>query len=116
MFESLNERPALQAAARLTFPGFKLWEPSQRPAGRDTSEASPLDWVVMKQTAEDVAFDRRVSVDDVQASVAVLPVSGVWWHRAAPGAVLCSVAAASDPVRAQALLRDAFDSWVMRQA
>lgn len=114
MFVSLRERPALQSAVRKAFPGFTLWESSQQPAGRDTAEESPLDWVVMKQTAEDVAFDRRVSIDEVQASIAILPVSGVWWHCAAPGAVLCSVAAAADPIGARALLRDAFDSWVMR--
>jgi hypothetical protein len=68
----------------------------------------------MKQVAEDVAFDRRVSLDEVQAKVAVLPVRGTWWRRVARGAVLCSPAAAADPQTAHALLRDAFDSYVLR--
>lgn len=114
MFASLSDRSALQVAARTTFPGFQPWQSSQHPVGRDSPAASPLDWLVMKQTAEDVAFDRRVSIGDVQARVAVLPVSGVWWQRAAPGAVLCSMSAASDPITAQVLLRDAFESRLMR--
>lgn len=115
MFASLSDRPALQVAARRTYPGFESWQSSQQqPAGRYSPGASPLGWLMMNQTAEDVAFDRRVSIGDVQARVTVLPVSGVWWQRVAPGAVLCSISAASDPVTARILLRDAFESRLIR--
>jgi hypothetical protein len=115
-FESLGDRPALQAAARVSFTGFKQWESTRPPLKRDGLSGSPLDWLVMKQTAEDVAFDRQVDLDAVQASVAILPVQGSWWSRVLPGCVLCSTVAAGDPATAQVLLRDAFDSHVMRSA
>jgi hypothetical protein len=69
---------------------------------------------LIKQIAEDVAFDHHVSLDAVQAKVVVLPVQGTWWRRLAPGAVLCSPAAAVDHATAQVMLRDAFGSYVMR--
>jgi hypothetical protein len=50
----------------------------------------------------------------VQAKVAVLPVRGTRWRRVAPGAILCSTAAAADPTTAHAMLREAFDSQVLR--
>jgi len=113
-FNCLAERPGLRDAARASFDSFTQWN-SQRPApGQDGRPHSPLDWSLMKQVAEDVAFDRHVSLDAVQAKVAVLPVRGTWWRRVAPGAALCSPAAAADPQTAHALLRDAFDSYVLR--
>jgi hypothetical protein len=113
-FESLAQRPGLRAATRASFGSFKEWTSSRPVPGRDGARHSPLDWTLMKQVAEDVAFDRRVSLDEVQAKVAVLPVRGTWWRRVARGAVLCSPAAAADPQTAHALLRDAFDSYVLR--
>jgi hypothetical protein len=113
-FDALADRPALRAAAHASVGNFKRWRSTQPVPGRDGAPHSPLDWSLMKQVAEDVAFDRRVSLDEVQARVAVLPVRDTWWRRAAPGAVLCSPAAAADPHTAHALLRDAFDSYVLR--
>jgi hypothetical protein len=115
-FGSLADRPALRAAAQASFASFREWESSRPRPGRDSTPVSPLDWLLIKQIADDVAFDRRVSLDAVQAKLAVLPVQGTWWRRVAPGAVLCSPAAAAEPATAQALLRDAFDSYVMRMA
>lgn len=112
-FSSFAGWPDLRAAARPAFEPYTEWGADRRAAGRDGSPHSPLDWSLMKQVAEDVAFDRRVSLDAVQAKVAVLPVQGTWWRRVAPGAVLCSPAAAGDPQTAHTLLRDAFDSYVL---
>ncbi len=115
-FEALADRPALRAAARASFAAFKQWESARPSSERDGMSGSPLDWSVMKQTAEDVAFDRQVDLGAVQASVAVLPVRGIWWHRVSPGCVLCSTDAAADPVTARVLLRDAFESHVLGPA
>ncbi|WP_375480723.1 hypothetical protein [uncultured Jatrophihabitans sp.] len=111
-FEALADRPALRAAARASFAAFKQWESARPSPARDGVSGSPLDWSVMKQTAEDVAFDCNVDIGAVQASVAVLPVRGIWWHRVSPGCVMCSTDAAGDPVTVQVLLRDAFESQV----
>jgi len=115
-FTMLADRPSLQVAAQASFARFREWESSRPQPGRGGEAVSPLDWTVMKQVAEEVAFDRQLSLDAVQAKVAVLPVHGRWWCRVVPGAVLCSTAAAADPRTAQVLLRDAFDSYVTRLA
>lgn len=113
-FESLSDRPALQAAVRAGFPELGVWESSRPRPGREGRPVSSLQWSVIKQVAEDVAFDRQVSPEAVRAKVAVLRVQGAWWRRFVPGAVLCSPSAAADRSMAQALLRDAFDSYLMR--
>lgn len=113
-FKALAERPGLRAAARASFERFTQWNSARLAPGRDGRPRSPLDWALMKQVAEDVAFDHHVGLDAVQAKVAVLPVRDTWWRRVAPGAVLCSPAAAADPTTAHALLREAFDSHVLR--
>lgn len=109
-FDALVDWPALRAAAQASVDSFREWESARRPRHPNGRPASLLDWSVMKQVAEDVAFDRRVPLESVQARVVVLPVHGVWWRRQAPGVVLCSPAAASDAATSHALLRDAFDS------
>ena len=53
---------------------------------------------LIRQTAEDVAFDRSVVVGDVRARAVVLDVEGGWWHLLAPGIVLCSMAETAEPV------------------
>ncbi len=110
-FAALAARPALRAAARASFPAYLQWQSDQPEPARD-SLVHPLDWELMKQTADDVAFDRGVDLGAVQAKVAIIAVDEVWWQRSAPGRVVCSRAAAGDPSAAQALLWDAFDSHV----
>ncbi|WP_375497979.1 hypothetical protein [uncultured Jatrophihabitans sp.] len=103
-FDALADRPELQAAAQAVFDDHHVWGrllPQRR---------TELDWALLKQTAEDVAFDHRVSIDRVRAHIVFLPVDGVWWARVRPGCVLCSAAAVDDPVTAQTLVRDAFVS------
>lgn len=113
-FETLADRPALRAAAQASFDRFREWESARRPPHPAGKPESLLDWSVMQQVAEDVPFDRQVRLDAVQARVIVLPVHGIWWQRQAPGVVLCSPAAARDPVTSHTLLHDAFDSHVRR--
>jgi hypothetical protein len=111
-FTALANRPQLQAAAGATFEDFTRWQSTIRPRSREPRQRGLLEWSLIKQTAEDVAFDRRVDIDAARATVVIVSVHGLWWRRVAPGAVLCSVGAATDPLTAQTLLRDAFDSRI----
>lgn len=109
-FGALADRPALRTAARASVADFL-----HRQRGRDRHDLDkpprpPLGWELIKQVAEDVAFDRRVGLDAVRGIVAILPVRSVWWARVAPGAALCSDSAARDPRTAAALLHDVFES------
>lgn len=120
-FDALADRSALRAVVHAAFDDFRRWESargSARPGGGQESplewSVMKLEWSVMKQVAEDVAFDRGVRLDAVRARVVLLPVQGMWWHRQAPGAVLCSPEAARDPMTSYAVLHDAFDSYVTR--
>ncbi len=103
-FAALADRPQLQAIARAVVTGHRSWSRSFSWRGAE------LEWTLLKQIAEDVAFDHRVSIDRVRARIVFVPVDGSWWTRVAPGCVLCSPAAAEHPVAAQALVRDAFVS------
>lgn len=75
-----------------------------------------MGWELTKQVVEDVAFDRQVPLDALRAKITVLRVRGSWWRRVAPGCVLCSPAALAAASTGQALLRDALDSFVRRNA
>jgi hypothetical protein len=112
LFNVLADRIDLQRAARASVDEFRRWEPSTRPDLTAGRPEAPLEWALIKQIADDVAFDRSVSPNLVRAKITILPVEGVWWRQMAPGVVFCSTAAAADRGTAQALLRDAFDSQV----
>lgn len=110
-FAALANRPELRIAARALFEEAALWVdagPRRRPT--DAHAAGRFPWSLVRDVAEDVAFDRQVGLDAVQGSVELLAVVGVWWAPAAPGAVLCSVEAAGDPTVTHAVLRAAFES------
>ncbi|MGY1843009.1 hypothetical protein [Modestobacter sp. SYSU DS0875] len=108
-FAALADRPALQRAAVDTFPHAHRWVNQLRLEQRDEREGS-FPYRLVRQVAEDVAFDRRVDPGAVRASAVVLEVEGNWWHLLAPGAVGCSRAAAADPTTAELVLRRAFES------
>ena len=112
LFNALADRPELQAAAQDCIEGFRHWASPTRSRLTTGRPGELLEWALIRQVAEDVAFDRGVSLDKVQAKITVLPVEGTWWQRIAPGVVFCSTAAALDRNVAHALLRDAFDSQV----
>jgi hypothetical protein len=75
------------------------------PAGRPA-----FAWQVVREVAEDVAFDHAVELDRVRGVALVLPVEGLWWQLAGPGAVLCSAAATADPLTGRVALSAAFES------
>lgn len=112
LFTVLSDRLELQGAARASIEEFRQWATPTRPRLTTGRPEEPLEWALIKQVAEDVAFDHAVSPDRVRATITVLPVEGLWWRQITPGVVFCSTAAAADRGTAQALLRAAFDSQV----
>jgi hypothetical protein len=107
-FQALSDRPELQAAAVATHPAAIRWENGEaqlRPPG-----SSRIGWAMLKEIAEAVAFDRRVSSEAIYGTALVLDLDGSWWHRPAPGLALCSAAALADSHTAQVIVRDIFES------
>ena len=112
-FAALADRPALHRAAIETFLDAHRRVGRQRQDVRADRHGCFPSWLV-RQVAEDVAFDRSVDVGAVRASAVVLDVEGSWWHLLAPGTVVCSPAAAAEPETAQRVLRRAFESGLLR--
>jgi hypothetical protein len=107
-FAGLADLPELRSAARAT-PGVPRAVPD-RAGGPHGTFAYDL----VRQVAEDVAFDRSVEPARVTGAAVVLDVQGLWWHEIGTGALLCSRAAAEDPRAAHQVLRRAFESGLRR--
>ena len=75
-----------------------------------TSRPQTFPWVVVRDTAEAVAAAWGVDAGAVDGAASVLVVEGAWWDLVAPRFALCSVAAATDPGVAGAMLRSVFES------
>lgn len=112
-FAALADRPALRRAVVETFPEALRWV-DRLDAGSRAERAGSFPYGLVRQVAEDVAFDRQVDVGAVRASAVVLEVEGIWWHLLAPGAVVCSAGATADPHTAHLVLRRAFESGLRR--
>lgn len=111
-FASRTDRPALRAALRASFPEALRWADQLRRTLLEPPQGSPttFDYQLVRAVAEQTIRYYRVSPDAVTACAVVLPVEGCWWYRYEPGAIVCSVPAAADPVVARAVLTDAFAS------
>lgn len=103
-FAGLGDRPELRRTAVAV--AADPWDRRRRPEPPEGT----FGYELVRQVAEDVAFDRGVSPDRVTGAAVVLDVQGPWWHALAPGVVLCSRAATQDPRTAHAVLRHAFES------
>ena len=103
-FAGLGDRPELRGAAVAVAGG-----PWDRRRHHERPEGT-FGYELVRQVAEDVAFDRRVSPDRVTGAAVVLDVRGTWWHAPAPGVVLCSRAVTADPRTAHRVLREALES------
>jgi hypothetical protein len=112
-FAALGNRPLLHRAVVESFPEAHRWVNRPR-RGAGAAPAPSFPYELIRQVAEDVAFDRSVDSGQVRASAVVLDVEGSWWHLLAPGTVICSVAAAAAPFTAQLLVRQAFESGLPR--
>lgn len=108
-FVELADYPALQKAAQTAFTAGCLWAGDMR-----RSLLSPhgelFDWTLTREVAEEVARTLRVGLGRVQAQAIVLIVEGIWWQRFAPGVILCSPAAALNPMIARDILQSGFRS------
>lgn len=112
-FAVLADRPALHRAVVETFAHGRSWVNGLRLEHR-SRRGGRFPYRLVRQVAEDVAFDRSVDVGDVRASALVLEVEGSWWHLLAAGRVVCSAAATANSVSAQLVLRQAFESGLPR--
>jgi hypothetical protein len=103
-FTSLESAPELRTTVRASFavgrevPHEPYWDESP----------GYFDYDIVRSTAESVAADTGVSSGEIDGVAHVLPVQGIWWHLPGPGCVLCSSAAAIDPVSAAEVLRTVF--------
>jgi len=112
-FEALADRAALHRVVVQAFPQAHGWvNRLDRGVGGGRTGWFPFELV--RQVAEDVAFDRSVDVGDVRASAQLLAVEGNWWQLIGPGTAVCSVGAASEPAVARQVLRQAFVSGLPR--
>ena len=111
--------PVLRAVADLVEEDAHRWTTQQRREMVADLARGDLDAVrrgsvpcpVVREVAEDVAFDRGVDPGRVRATVLLLDVeddAGAWWREVAPGVALCSFDAALHPVTARVVLRRAF--------
>jgi hypothetical protein len=108
-FMALADVPLLRAAIRASFGDAVRWQ-----QGRTVDFGDVLGWALTKRAVDDVAFDRQVRVDTLDGALLVLPVSGLWWRRIAPGQLLCSEAAARSPQTNYEILYEVFASGLDR--
>lgn len=69
-----------------------------------------FEYALIREVAEETARRHGVSPGEVAACAVLLPVEGRWWRHCAPGAVACSLHAATDPALARDALAAAFES------
>lgn len=104
-FESLASMPDLRAVAAATFADGRrlLCREHRTPAGE-------FGYQVVSAAAEAAAAEFGVSPGEIDGTVDVLEVRGVWFNLSGPGYALCSRGAAGDPAVARQLLRAVFAS------
>lgn len=108
-FTALADRPALRTAVASTFFQACRWsDEARRPSTQ--GQRALFAWSLVRDVAEDVAFDHGVDVGDVDGAVLVLAVEGMWSYLPGSGKALCSTATGTDALAAHALLRDVFTS------
>ena len=66
-----------------------------------------FDWKLIRDVAEEVARDRKVSIGAVHGTALVFAVEGDWWTRFDAGVVLCSDSIRSDRNAARVIVRTA---------
>lgn len=110
-FGSLADHPGLQRAAQDAWIDGCRWSSSVQPH-RPQAEphSSPIAWELTRQVAEDVAFDHETDIGNMHGQIVALAVDGVWWREAAPGAVVCSIAALESAEAAHSVVRWAYES------
>ncbi len=106
----LDDRPALQDAVRaVSGEGFG-WFTAARDPHLPATRTDVFPWEQVRLGAELAAAEHGVSPEAVNGRAQVLMVEGSWWRLVAPGAALCSVAAAHDADTIAAILDAVFSS------
>lgn len=113
-FAALADRPALHRAVVETWLQAHRWIGQRGLDYRGEQRQGCFSYPLVRQIAEDVAFDHSVDVGAVRARAVLLDVEGSWWHLLAPGTVVCSMTATAEPETAQLVLRQAFESGLRR--
>jgi len=109
--DALAPRPALREAVRAVGAEARRWSGEQRrKVALDTraGDPSPIAHTAVRDAAEAAMTRYAVPPERVRAGIVVLDVEGHWWHMAAPGVLVCSIATASDEARIRPLLDEAF--------
>lgn len=106
----LDGSPPLQDAVRAMWvEGFQQFTAARRPHIPPASH-DIFPWEQVRLGAERAAVKHGVSPDAINGCAEVLMVEGSWWRLVAPGAVLCSVAAAHDADTIATILDAVFSS------
>jgi hypothetical protein len=113
-FAALTDRPSLHRAVVEAWLEAHRWVGQRRLDFHGKQREGCFPDRLIRQIAEDVAFDHSVDVGAVRARAVLLDVERSWWHLLAPGTVVCSMAATAEPETAQLVLRQAFESGLRR--
>lgn len=106
----LDGSPQLQDAVRAVWvEGFQQFTSARRPYIPPSSH-DIFPWEQVRHGAERAAAEHGVSPEAINGCAEVLIVEGAWWRLVAPGAALCSVAAAQDAETIAAILDAVFSS------
>lgn len=112
-WSSLDDQPALQAAARATFEqGCQWFDSKRRPLQPPQHQAGLFEWRATKDIAERVAAELGVSVGLITGFVMVFLVEGVWWELTSSGVAFCSLTATQHSEIAEIIQRSVFASGV----
>ena len=107
-FDGLD--PALRATAVACGAAATGWARSVATAAK--ARGDRVEWSVVRDAAEAVAFDTGTPVGRLHAVLLPVSVHGPWWERWGPGVGLCSATDLLDPVRAQEVCYRTFVSSV----
>ena len=98
-YDGLDE--LLRPAAVSTWRAADTW--TTRHVRARPPDHTELGWKVAADAATAVAFDRDVPLEQVHGLLLPLAVTGIWWSQWAPGIVLGSFDALTDPTAARAI-------------
>lgn len=113
-WKSLANTPALRHGVQELWVEACRWFYPTRQPYLPPSCKDVFAWEQVSNGANRAATQHGVSPGAVDGCAQVLLVEGSWWQLVAPGAALCSVAAARDPRTIPIILGAIFDSHLAR--
>jgi hypothetical protein len=109
-FAGLADRPELRQVVLATYEEAIRWTEGRHQAVGRPDVGHSFDWKIVRDVAEEVARDRKVSIEAVRGTALVFAVEGDWWTRFDAGVVLCSDSIRSDRNAVRTIVRTAFES------